>query len=107
MIDPAEALERIFGSRCGPRMTHALLWAATAGVSYRESCTRADLAPSRARDLQRTAHRLGLRELHLLRKSERCDHYARAIFEQVEKLQRAQADAQQSTPRIASRSPLY
>ena len=54
-------------------MTHALLWAATAGVSYRESCARADLAPCRTHDLWRTANRMGLCDLHMRRKLERSE----------------------------------
>ena len=70
VFDAAVALERILESNCQPRMMTALLWL-TAGLSYRQACSRADLAITRAADLQRTAHRMGLRELHLSRKAER------------------------------------
>ena len=109
VFDAAVALERILESNCQPRMMTALLWL-TAGLSYRQACSRAHLAVTRAPDLQRTAHRLGLRELHLRRKAERTEILEAAWIDDMRTRLaelRAQAEPPRRTLRSPQRSPLY
>ena len=68
-LDGVAALQRIYGSGHRPPMQKALTYVLE-GAGYRQAARHAGLKEMRARDVQRAARKLGIDQLHLIRKQE-------------------------------------